>query len=75
MKTVMRSIYTLCSTLIIAAPAYAAANPAEEVGMMGWLFLGFAALIGVFQLIPAIMLFATMVKGVAAPAMRKVENR
>jgi hypothetical protein len=37
------------------------------------LFLGFGALILVFQLFPAVVLFVGMVKGLMAPAVKKEE--
>ncbi|MCM2265035.1 MAG: hypothetical protein NDI73_07570 [Desulfuromonadales bacterium] len=48
-----------------ASVAYAApAGEGDEVSLLGYLFLGFFALIIVSQLVPACILFVGMVKGV-----------
>jgi hypothetical protein len=61
MRTLLRA---LILTLASVAPAFAA-DGSEVKGSMFLLvlFLGFAALIIVFQFIPGLMLFATMLKG------------
>ena len=61
MKTIVKHLFV---TLSASSPAFAAAG-AEPGGngLMVILFLGFGALIIVFQLIPALMLFVSMVKG------------
>ncbi len=60
MGTMMRSILAL---LISAAPALAAgAQEGKGSGLLLVLFLGFGALIIVFQLIPGLVLFVSMIK-------------
>ena len=58
---------TLVNTLaLMLAPATTALAATGSGGGMGWLgmvFLGFGALIVAFQLIPAIVLFGSMLKG------------
>ncbi len=62
MKTIVKNMFV---TLIASSPAFAAAGTEPEGnGLMVILFLGFGALIIVFQLIPALMLFLSMVKGI-----------
>jgi hypothetical protein len=61
---------TLAITLASVTPALAAnANAAKGSSILLLLFLGFGALIVVFQFIPGLVLFATMLKGLfmAAP--------
>lgn len=69
MRTVIR---TLIVTLGWVAPALAA-NGHEEKGsaLLLILFLGFAALIVVFQFIPGLVLFFSMMKGIFTSAPRK----
>jgi len=57
-------ILTILATLAAVAPALAA-NAAAPTGspILIILFLGFAALIVVFQFIPGLVLFASMLKG------------
>ena len=61
-------ITTLLATLATATAALAAPGaltpPAEGLGLLTWLFLGFAALIVVFQCVPAAVLFAAMLRSV-----------
>lgn len=59
MKT---AITTLLTTLAATAATAAAGTPAEGLGLLTWLFLGFGALIVVFQCVPALVLFAAMVR-------------
>jgi hypothetical protein len=69
MRTMMRVIFV---TLASVAPALAA-NGSEAKGsvFMLILFLGFAALIVVFQFIPGLILFASMLKGLFTRAPHK----
>ena len=49
--------------------AYAATNAQSEgAGILTYFFIGFFALIIVSQLVPAMILFAGMVKGLFAPS-------
>lgn len=55
----------LANTMIALTPALATAQVAKVEGGGGivvWLFLGFGALIIVFQLFPGLALFAVMLK-------------
>ncbi|MEJ2471841.1 MAG: hypothetical protein P8Y91_04990 [Desulfuromonadales bacterium] len=62
MKT-MRMVITMLAGSASAAFA-AAGTESESVGILTYLFIGFFALIVVSQLIPAMILFFGMVKGV-----------
>jgi hypothetical protein len=67
MRTLIRTIIV---TLGWVAPAFAAgANEAKGSAFLLILFLGFAALIVLFQFIPGMVLFFSMLKGIftAAP--------
>jgi hypothetical protein len=70
MGTLMK---TLLVTLASVAPALAS-NGGEGKGssLLLILFLGFAALIIVFQFIPGLVLFLTMLKGIFTAAPKKV---
>jgi len=69
MKTLLR---TLTATLAWVVPALAAnGSETEGSGLLIILFLGFGALIVVFQLVPGLVLFATMVKELFTPAPKK----
>jgi len=69
MKTLLR---TLTATLAWVVPALAAnGSETEGSGLLIILFLGFGALIVVFQLVPGLVLFVTMVKELFTPATKK----
>ena len=69
MKTILRAIAAVAA----ASPAFAAAGTGTEGGgILLYLFLGFAALIVVFQAVPALVLFATMMKEIFAIAWEKL---
>ncbi len=62
MKKIIRMLANIMIALI---PTLAAAQVAKEEGgggIMVWLFMGFGALIIVFQLFPGLALFAAMLK-------------
>lgn len=65
----------LCNTLILLMPPLAAAEVGKEEGggLMVWLFMGFGALIIVFQVIPGLALFAVMLKEIFSRASAKVQ--
>jgi hypothetical protein len=69
MRTLMK---TVLITLASVAPAFAA-NGSEAKGssFLLILFLGFAALIVVFQFIPGLVLFASMLKALFTRAPKK----
>jgi hypothetical protein len=55
--------------LLIAGSAFAGTNAgAEENGWLWMIFLGFAALIVVFQLVPSVILMGAMLKGLFTSA-------
>jgi hypothetical protein len=65
-------IRTLIAILAWVVPALAASsNEAEGSGLLLILFLGFGALIIVFQFVPGLVLFVTMVKELFTPAEKK----
>ncbi len=69
MKTLMRAITI---TLASVAPVLAAeGHGGKGTGILLVLFLGFAALIIVFQFIPGLVLFASMLKGLFTSAPKK----
>jgi hypothetical protein len=72
MRTLIRALIV---TLVSVAPALAA-NGSEVNGssFLLILFLGFAALIILFQFFPGMVLFATMLKGLFAPMPKKAEE-
>ena len=65
MKNMIRNtIITFVFAATAVSPAFATAVPAENGGsMLLTLFLGFFALIVVFQLVPACLLFVGILKG------------
>ena len=61
MKIMMKSLATI---MVGATPALASSDPETMGGgLMVFLFLGFGALIVVLQLIPSMLLFGSMLKG------------
>ena len=61
-------ITTTIATIATTAPvaAFAAGGRVDDSGIFVWVFLGFCALIVVAQVIPAVLLFVGMAKGVAS---------
>lgn len=61
----MKAIRVSCATLLATCPAAFAASGAETEGnaLLVTAFLAFGALIIVFQLIPGLALFVSMLKG------------
>lgn len=69
MKTLLRTVTVM---LAWVAPALAAAGgETEGNGFLLYLFLGFGALIIVFQFTPGLLLFVTIVKELFARAPKK----
>lgn len=65
-------IYTILATVGWVAPALAAGeNVAKGSSVLLILFLGFFALIVVFQFIPGLVLFFSMLKGIFTAAPKK----
>lgn len=77
MKTTLRTIVAM---LVTASAAFAAGGAESEGnGLLVTLFLGFGALIIVFQLVPGLVLFGSMIKALfakadAKPAMAEAEE-
>lgn len=63
------------ATVLYAHNALAATGGinGSELGLAGWLFIGFMALIVVMQLVPAVMMFGSMMSAVFSGA-KKFEN-
>ena len=69
-------ISTIAALLVTVSQVMAAGgNNAEPVSVLMILFMGFGALILVFQLFPAVVLFVGMVKGLMAPVVKKDEAK
>jgi len=68
MKTTTR---ILIATMVALFPVYAVAGETSGSGILMTAFIGFLALIIAFQLIPALMLFFAMLKGVFAAVTSK----
>jgi len=67
-------ISTIAALLVTVSQVMASGGSnGEPVSTMMILFMGFGALILVFQIFPAIVLFIGMVKGILAPAVKKEE--
>lgn len=70
MKTTLN---TLALSLLTLSTAQAASGvDTEGNGILVWIFIGFGALILVFQLVPGLMLFFSMVKGLFSKAPKEV---
>ena len=67
---------TVLSLVMGAVQALAAGGGGEKVvlSFMTILFMGFGAMIIVFQLIPAVILFSGMVKGLISPAEKETKE-
>lgn len=64
-------INTIVITLIVTANAFADGSTSDQGGWLWTLFIGFGALIIVFQLIPATVLFGSMLKGLFSATDKK----
>ncbi|MCW8860617.1 MAG: hypothetical protein OQK97_13055 [Deltaproteobacteria bacterium] len=76
MKNIARNCIIALICLLTPVPAaFAATAPAEQGGsLLLTLFLGFFALIVVFQLVPACILFVGMLKGLFAREQKSEEK-
>ena len=70
MKTMSAIIVSLLLT-VTQAMASGSGGHGENLGFLAILFIGFGALILVFQAVPAVLLFAGMVKGLLSSADKK----
>ncbi len=57
--------------MILAANAFADTGTSDQGGWLWTLFIGFGALIIVFQLVPATVLFGSMLKGLFTATAKK----
>ena len=72
----MKVLYVTIFSLVITVTEALAAGGGSSVGSLGLLtifFMGFGALILVFQLFPAVVLFIGMIQGIMAPAAKRDE--
>lgn len=67
----LKPIITLAIVLTTSAAFGASGADNEGNSILVWMFLGFGALIVVFQTVPALLLLYSMVKGALAPAEKK----
>ena len=73
MKNTLRN--TLIALIAFSSSAHAAGSGSTGEGnLLLSLFIGFFALIVVFQLVPAVILFVGMVKGLISKDSKKVES-
>jgi hypothetical protein len=73
MKNTLRN--TLIALITFSSTAFAAGHSgAGEGSLLLSLFIGFFALIVVFQLVPAVILFVGMVKGLASKGSKEVKS-
>ena len=71
----MKALYTVLLTMAMTATNALATTGGGtvELSFLTVLFMGFGALIIVFQLVPGVILFAGMLKGIFSPAEKKIE--
>ena len=73
MKNTLRN--TLIALITFSSSAFAATgNATGEGNLLLSLFIGFFALIVVFQLVPAVILFVGMVKGLVSKNAKEVKT-
>ncbi len=73
MKNTLRN--TLIALITFSSPAFAAGSGnTGEGNLLLSLFIGFFALIVVFQLVPAVILFVGMVKGLISKDSKEVNT-
>jgi FtsH-binding integral membrane protein len=66
MKALTKTTTAITALVLTAAPAFAATTAQQDSGLLTWLFIGFAGLIVVGQLVPAIVMGFGMVKGIVS---------
>ncbi len=72
MRVLIATILTMGMPLTQALAA--GGGEKVELSLMTILFMGFGALIIAFQLVPAVILFAGMVKGLVSPAEKEAKK-
>lgn len=72
----MKALYALLLTIAMTATNALGASGGEpvELNLMTVLFMGFGAVIIVFQLVPGLILLTGMLKGLFSPAEKKTES-
>jgi hypothetical protein len=71
----MRTLATIIGTIAGFAPAAAFAattGTMEHTGLMGWIFLGFGAMVIIGQAVPAVLLTIGLVKGLVGKETKHV---
>ncbi len=67
-------ISTIAGVLVSVSQVMASGGGnGEPLSILAILFIGFGALVIVFQVFPAVVLFVGMIKGLMAPAAKKTE--
>ncbi len=66
----------LVATGFLAAHAVAAegGGPGEGMGVLAFVFLAFAAVVVVAQVVPAVVMFVSMVAGLLSPDRRRIRD-
>ncbi len=70
----MKALFAMVLSLLITvtqALASGGGGDASELSLLTMLFLGFGALIIVFQLVPAFILLGGMIRGLVSPAEKR----
>jgi hypothetical protein len=70
MKTTLK-LMLVALVLGSSTVVHAAAGDGSTMGLGAFLFLGFLALILVFQMVPGLILFFTMLKGLFSPGVKE----
>lgn len=71
----MKTLATLIGTIAPATAFASSAARLDNSGIFVWIFLGFCALIVVAQVIPAVLLFFGMIKGLVAKPDAKAHSK
>lgn len=71
----MKPTYATIAAVLAPATALAANEGGEGMSLFAALFLAFAVLIVMFQLVPGVMLFVGMVKGIFSSAKKEVHEK
>lgn len=67
-STLLKTVIALVGATATSAYAATSGTTPEGTGILVWFFVGFGALIVILQAIPALVLFASMLKGLFSPA-------